>query len=152
MERKRPFLTVFFIYSLFWRILYILSLAFIRGICNCRRNIICMCIKAPSLLTVPGRKKSTEAPFPFGVFYIFSLLEYPVYFVFGLHQGELPLIPRYNMYVHKSTVSFDCPRKEKIQRCTLLANSFVSFLESYCKKHPFQWYNFFDFWHEGESK
>ena len=91
-----------------------------------------------------------EAPFPFGVFFIFSLLKYPVYFVFGLHRGDLPLIPHYNMHVHKSTVSFDCPRKEKIQRSTLLAHSFSSLLESYCKKYAFQWYNFYDFWQEGE--
>ena len=90
------------------------------------------------------------APFPFGIFYLFSLLEYPVYFVFGVNKGNLSLIPRYNMYVHKYSISFDCPRKEKIQRTSLLAQSFADYLESYCKKYPFQWYNFFDFWQEGE--
>jgi predicted LPLAT superfamily acyltransferase len=93
-----------------------------------------------------------EAPFPSGVFYMFSLLKYPVYFVFGLRRKCLALIPQYNMFVHKSSISFECSRKERIQKSSLLADFFVSLLENYCKKYPFQWYNFFDFWHGGEKE
>jgi len=94
----------------------------------------------------------TEAPFPAGVFYLVSLMKYPVYFVFGLRRKCLSLIPQYNMHVHKSTVSFECSRKERMERSALLAGSYVSLLETYCKKYPFQWYNFFDFWHKGEAE
>jgi len=91
-----------------------------------------------------------ETPFPSGAFYLASLMKSPVYFVFGLRQKDLSLMPKYNMHVHKSPISFDCSRKERKERSTLLAHSFASFLESYCKKQPFQWYNFHDFWQEGE--
>jgi len=100
-------------------------------------------------ITIPFFGK--EAPFPSGVFYLLSLINYPVYFIFGLRERCLSLKSKYNMYVHKSDISFDCSRKERIQRSNILASSFVSMLEGYCKKYPFQWFNFFDFWHEGEA-
>jgi predicted LPLAT superfamily acyltransferase len=90
-----------------------------------------------------------EAPFSRGVFYLAALMNAPVYFVSALRRGDLSLKPEYDMHVHKSPLSFDCSRKERIRRCYLLARSFAAFLEGYCKKRPFQWYNFYDFWQEG---
>ena len=87
-----------------------------------------------------------EAPFSYGIFYLVSLLNAPVYFIFGLRRGDLSIKPKYNMHVHKNTLSFDCPRGERIKRTSLLASSFAELLEKYSKKHPFQWYNFHDFW------
>jgi len=89
-----------------------------------------------------------EAPFPSGVFHLASIMNAAIYFVFGLRQKDLSLRPKYNMHVHKSYISFDCTRKERMERSLLLAQSFASFLEGYCKRQPFQWYNFFDFWQE----
>ncbi|MDR0447411.1 MAG: glycosyltransferase family 2 protein [Treponema sp.] len=89
-----------------------------------------------------------EAPFSSGVFYLAALLKAPVYFVFVLRRGDLSLKPEYDIHVHKSPLSFDCARKERIVRSSLLAHSFAALLESYCKKQPFQWYNFYNFWQE----
>jgi predicted LPLAT superfamily acyltransferase len=90
-----------------------------------------------------------DAPFSSGVFYMAALMNAPVFFVFGLRRKALSLKPQYDMHVHKSSLSFDCSRKERFERSGLLARSFAGFLESYCKEQPFQWYNFFDFWQEG---
>ena len=90
-----------------------------------------------------------DAPFPSGVFYMASLMKAPVYFVFGLRRKELALLPEYDMHVHKSAISFECSRKERLARSEDLARAFAALLEGYCKKQPFQWYNFFDFWQEG---
>jgi len=90
-----------------------------------------------------------EAPFSSGVFHMAALMNAPVYFVFGVRRRDLSLKPEYVMRVHKSPLSFDCGRKERIGRSVLLAESFASLLEGYCKVYPFQWYNFFDFWQEG---
>ena len=118
-------------------------------------------IAAGGLVLVAGDRTSVEgkksiipflgknAPFSSGIFYLAALLKAPVYFVFGLRCRDLSLRPEYTMYVHKSPLSFDCPRKERFQRCSLLTESFTKLLEKYCKEHPFQWYNFFDFWQEG---
>ncbi|MCL2243332.1 MAG: hypothetical protein FWC03_02560 [Treponema sp.] len=92
-----------------------------------------------------------EAPFSYGIFYLMSLLKAPVYFVFGLRRGDLSIKPKYNMHVHKSPLSFDCQRSERIKRTSLLAFSFVELLEKYSKAHPFQWYNFHDFWMERDN-
>ena len=90
-----------------------------------------------------------QAPFSSGVFYMAALMNAPVFFVFGLRRTDLSLKPRYDLHVHKSPLTFDCARKERFKRTELLARSFADLLESYCKKQPFQWYNFFDFWQEG---
>jgi len=87
-----------------------------------------------------------DAPFSSGIFYLAVLMKAPVYFVFALRRGDLSMKPEYDMHVHKSTLSFECSRKERLAQSSLLANSFASLLENYCKKNPFQWYNFYDFW------
>ena len=91
-----------------------------------------------------------DAPFSPGVFYLAALLKAPVYFVFALRRRDVSLNVHYNMHVHKSNISFDCSRKERLARSSELARCFASLLENYCKNEPFQWYNFFDFWAKGE--
>jgi predicted LPLAT superfamily acyltransferase len=92
-----------------------------------------------------------EAPFPYGPFFLAALTKAQVYSVFALRQKDVSLFSRYDMHVHKSSFSFDCPRHEREQRIRALARWFSSLLEGYCKEHPRQWYNFFDFWHTPES-
>jgi predicted LPLAT superfamily acyltransferase len=87
-----------------------------------------------------------DAPFSLGIFYLAVLMKAPVYFVFALRRGELSIRPEYDMYVHKSALSFECSRKERFAQSSLLARSFAELLENYCKQTPFQWYNFYDFW------
>jgi predicted LPLAT superfamily acyltransferase len=90
-----------------------------------------------------------QAPFSHGVFYLAALMNVSVYFVFALRRKEFSLAPEYDMHVHKCGISFDCTKKERLLRSRNLAISYVEFLELYCKKHPFQWYNFFNFWSKG---
>jgi predicted LPLAT superfamily acyltransferase len=90
-----------------------------------------------------------EAPFSLGIFYLATLMNVPVYFLFALRRGELSIKPEYDMHVCKSTLSLDCSRKERFSRSSELARFFAEILENHCKNHPFQWYNFFDFWSKG---
>jgi predicted LPLAT superfamily acyltransferase len=90
-----------------------------------------------------------EAPFPLGIFYLPTMIKAPVYFIFGLRRKDLTLCPKYNMHVHKYPLVFNNSRKERFTQCSHLAESFTALLEKYCKKHPFQWYNFHDFWQDG---
>ena len=90
-----------------------------------------------------------DAPFPAGIFYMSCMIEAPVYFAFGLRRRDLSLIPKYDIHVHRSTGFFGSTRKERFEKSTELARSFASLLENYCKKKPFQWYNFYDFWNKG---
>jgi predicted LPLAT superfamily acyltransferase len=93
-----------------------------------------------------------DAPFPSGIFYLATLMNAPVYCLFGLRRKALSLRHQYDIHVHKSPLSFDCSRKERLERCSLLVESFSELMAQYCKEQPFQWYNFFDFWQEGKVK
>jgi predicted LPLAT superfamily acyltransferase len=84
-----------------------------------------------------------------GPFYLAALLKTPVYFIFGLRTKDIQLISKYNMYVIKSKINFDGSRAENKLKAKALAADFVGILENYCKQHPYQWYNFYDFWEDG---
>ena len=87
-----------------------------------------------------------DALFSTGIFYLAVLMNNPVYFIFALRRGDLSIKPEYDMYVHKYPLSFECARKERPGKSSDLARYFARLLESYLKKQPFQWYNFFNFW------
>jgi predicted LPLAT superfamily acyltransferase len=91
------------------------------------------------------------ASFSPGNFYLAVLLNTPVYFIFALRRGELSVKPQYDMHVHKSTLSCgqNLSKKERLGKCHELIHSYTALLEIYCKNHPFQWYNFYDFWSKG---
>jgi predicted LPLAT superfamily acyltransferase len=93
-----------------------------------------------------------DAPFPFGIFYLATMMNAPVYCLFGLRRKTLSIRPTYAIHVHKSPLTFDCPRKERFRRCSLLVEYFTTLLTQYCKEQPFQWYNFFDFWQEPRTE
>jgi predicted LPLAT superfamily acyltransferase len=91
------------------------------------------------------------ASFSPGNLYLAVLLNAPVYFIFALRRGELSVKPQYDMHVHKSVLSCEqnLSKKERLTRCHELIHSYAALLETYCKDHPFQWYNFYDFWSKG---
>ena len=90
-----------------------------------------------------------QAPFSVGAFYLAVLLNVPVYFVFALRRGELSISPEYDMYVHKQNIPLNCTKKERLERSAELTRAFAQMLETHCKNHPFQWYNFYNFWSKG---
>ena len=92
-----------------------------------------------------------EAPFSNGIFYLAVLVNVPVYFIFAIRQGDLSIKPKYDMYVHKNDLfpantAERASRKERYQQSSRMACSYAALLERYTKRHPFQWYNFFNFW------
>ncbi|GHV95875.1 hypothetical protein AGMMS50293_21950 [Spirochaetia bacterium] len=97
--------------------------------------------------TLPLAFLGDEAFFPYGPFFLAALMKVPVYSVFALRQKDVSLSSHYTMHIHRAPVSFDCTRHERDSRIAELARWFASLLERYCKEHPYQWYNFYDFWH-----
>jgi predicted LPLAT superfamily acyltransferase len=87
-----------------------------------------------------------DAPFGYGTFFLAALLNVPTYFVFALRRKDVSLESEYDMFVHKSSFSFNCSRKEREGRIKEFARNFAECLERYCKRYPYQWYNFYDFW------
>jgi predicted LPLAT superfamily acyltransferase len=119
-------------------------------------------LAAGELVTIAGDRTSANtrnrrfsvpflnenAPFTFGAFFMAAILDAPTYFVFAIRQKDISLSSHYDMHVHRSPVRFDCSRKEREARVEELARLFAGQLEYYCKQHPLQWYNFYDFWAE----
>ncbi|MBP5251868.1 MAG: hypothetical protein J6Z17_05595 [Treponema sp.] len=87
-----------------------------------------------------------RAEFPYGAFFLASLLKAPVYFVFPERSKDITFKNSYDMHVYKPSVDFNCPRGERSRRIEVLCSEFVKKLEYWCEKYPYQWYNFFDFW------
>ncbi len=90
-----------------------------------------------------------DAPFSPGMFYLTSIIDAPVYFIFALRRGELSINPEYDMHVHKAEKSFSSSKKERLAQSERLARYYAKLLEDYCKEQPFQWYNFYNFWSKG---
>lgn len=86
------------------------------------------------------------ASFPYGVFLLLALMKIPVYYMFGMRSKMSFFNPKYNIYIEKSKIDFDCPRSERETRIKDCCGEFVEKLEKFCKMYPYQWYNFFNFW------
>lgn len=87
-----------------------------------------------------------DALFPYGTFLMASLLEAPVYYFFALRQKDITFSSKYDMIVERSRVQFIPGKKNRDLNLKNFCGEYVSLLQTKCLEHPFQWYNFFDFW------
>ncbi|MBN2351226.1 MAG: hypothetical protein JXD23_01560 [Spirochaetales bacterium] len=87
-----------------------------------------------------------EARFPLGAFVLASLLDAPVYHMFAVRRDDLDFQSPYEFHLHRSRFSLGGSRKERMVQVQALMEEYVGLLESLCRRHPYQWYNFFDFW------
>jgi predicted LPLAT superfamily acyltransferase len=92
------------------------------------------------------------AAFPQGAFIMASLMEAPVYFMFGLREKDMDPASTYDMHVHKSSVHFGGSRRERHEKIATVIGEYVSYLEGFAGSHPLQWYNFYDFWNSDQTK
>ena len=101
--------------------------------------------------SVPGRSLKQEflgkeAAFPYGTFLMASMIEAPVYYFFALRPKDITFSSKYDMLVKKSRVQFLPGRKNRDLNLQNFSFEYAKVLQGYCMEHPFQWYNFFDFW------
>ena len=88
-----------------------------------------------------------DARFPFGAFYIPALSSVPSYFLFCLRAKDITLDKKRLIYVHKNPACLaDNSRRAKQKFSEDTAGYFAGLLERYCIEHPYQWYNFYEFW------
>jgi predicted LPLAT superfamily acyltransferase len=86
------------------------------------------------------------AYFPQGAFILASLMDAPVYFMFGVREEDRDLDSPYGLYVYKASTDLHGSRRQRMTKVQTLIEEFVERLESLCVAHPLQWYNFYDFW------
>ena len=91
------------------------------------------------------------ANFPEGTFSLAGILNEPVYFVFVVRKSDFNIRSTYELHVMRAKTSLQCPRKERPERMKALLREYTSILEKLCKEHPYQWYNFYNFWERIEN-
>jgi predicted LPLAT superfamily acyltransferase/glycosyltransferase involved in cell wall biosynthesis len=92
--------------------------------------------------TVDARFLGADAPFAQGPYVLAHLLGCPVYLFFCIREAG-----RYRLYFERFAERIELPRGERAGRIARHAQQYAARLEHYCRKAPYQWFNFYDFWH-----
>lgn len=88
-----------------------------------------------------------RARFPKGVFRLAMILRAPVLLTVALRTGP----GRYEIFFETlSDGSSEIDRNERRKVLDEQVQHFAARLEHYCRRAPYQWFNFYDFWHRGE--
>ncbi len=58
---------------------------------------------------------------------------------------------RYRVFAEVLAERVELPRGEREKRVRELALGYVERLERYCTAAPYEWFNFYDYWGDGES-
>jgi predicted LPLAT superfamily acyltransferase len=105
-------------------------------------------------VTQPQRNQMADflgekAPFPQGAFILSSLLDCPAYFMVcpKIASNKFEFI--FDDFAPNGVKLERKHRKEQLDNYT---QKYATKLEDCCHKYPLQWFNFFDFWHRGDSK
>jgi predicted LPLAT superfamily acyltransferase/glycosyltransferase involved in cell wall biosynthesis len=81
------------------------------------------------------------APFAQGPYVLAHALGCPVYLFFCLKERD-----GHRLYFEPFAERIALPRRERAAHLAEHARRYAERLEYYCRKAPFQWFNFFDFW------
>ncbi|NML29411.1 glycosyltransferase family 2 protein [Paraburkholderia antibiotica] len=91
--------------------------------------------------TTDAQFLGASAPFAQGPYVLAHALGCPVYLFFCLKERD-----GYRMYFEPFAERIELPRRERAQHLAAWAQRYATRLEHYCRKAPYQWFNFFDFW------
>ena len=89
----------------------------------------------------------SPARFAAGPFLLAAILKAPVYLVFGLFEEP----NRYALYCEPFEEEVVLPRGAREEALRELASRYAGRLETYARRAPNNWFNFFDFW-EAKSR
>lgn len=88
-----------------------------------------------------------KAMFPFSAFKMSSISQKPIVVLYSYKQGPC----EYETYI--STIIHVPPKLGKHQeKYRPYVETFIKSLESFVKDHPYQFFNFFDMWHENHEE
>jgi predicted LPLAT superfamily acyltransferase len=83
------------------------------------------------------------APFPIAPYLIASVLKLPAVLCFGLYRGG----NRYDLYFETLAECIQIARHERDAKLGEWTQRYAARLEHYTRMDPFNWFNFYDFWH-----
>jgi predicted LPLAT superfamily acyltransferase len=84
------------------------------------------------------------APFPVAAYLIASVLDLPIVLCFGLYRGG----NRYDLHFETFAENIKIVRRERDALLGEWTQRFAARLEHYTRLDPFNWFNFYDFWHQ----
>ncbi len=85
------------------------------------------------------------APLPVGPHVLAAMLDAPVALAFGLWLGPRRYLVRFEHFAGPIAL----PRPGREAAVAALAARYAGRLEALCREHPYNWFNFFDFWEGG---
>lgn len=91
--------------------------------------------------TTDARFLGAPAPFAQGPYILAHALGCPVYLFFCLKEPT-----GYHLYFEPFAERIELPRRERAEQLAAWTQRYAERLEHYCRKAPYQWFNFFDFW------
>lgn len=83
-----------------------------------------------------------KAQFPTGPFRMAAMLRQPVFFMTGLYCGG----NRYEVHFEQVADFTQLRREDRNAAIEAAIDAYVAVLEKYCRRQPYNWFNFFDFW------
>ena len=85
-----------------------------------------------------------KADFPLGPFRMAAVLRRPVIFMTGLYMGG----KRYEIHFEALADFSQLQAGERQQAISAAMERYVGILERHCRQTPYNWFNFFRFWHK----
>jgi predicted LPLAT superfamily acyltransferase len=81
---------------------------------------------------------------PTGPWMMAHLVGAPVFLVFALMNDD----GTYEIHIESFLERVELPRQSRADGSTALAARFAGRLEHYCRRYPYNWFNFYDIWDE----
>jgi predicted LPLAT superfamily acyltransferase len=89
-----------------------------------------------------------DANLPVGPFRMAALLQRPVVFMTGLYLGG----NRYSVHFERLADFSGVTRAQRDAAVEAAISRYAALLDQYCRKAPYNWFNFFDFWQHESVK
>jgi len=96
---------------------------------------------------VPAPFLDDPAPFPTAPWLIASVLQVPVVLAFGLYRGG----KRYDLVFETFSEKITMARHNRAEVLAALVQTYAQRLQHYARLAPYNWFNFYDFWHADDA-
>ena len=93
--------------------------------------------------TTPHPFLGEDAPFPLGPWRMAAMLRQPVFFMTGLYLGG----NRYRIHFEPLADFSEVEAGDRASAIHAAQARYAQRLEYHCRQAPYNWFNFFDFWH-----
>ena len=98
----------------------------------------------PGQSTQPARFLGHFAPLPIAPWLLAAALKVPVVLAFGLYRGG----NRYDLHFESFSDGMTLDRNHRAEALSQILQRFADRLAHYANLAPYNWFNFYDFWHD----